>query len=154
VRLNTQLARHDSLVAILDALAILSGVHEHLPFDCLPDLSRPDVVRLDRHRNILFIADAKNTETPGNRATQIRLRGYLSWLIAFLRGGGRGVFALCFETEALVSSWIETVFMLANELSMSAPDWHASSFPPNIVVVRFLWRTQAMHAKRLNLNRV
>ncbi len=139
MRLNTQLEKHDSLVTILDALAILSGIHERLPLDCLPDFSRPDVLRLDRRRNTVFVGDAKNTETPGNRATQVRLRSYLTWLVAFLRRGGSGIFALCFETEALVSGWIDTVLMLASELSMGEPDRNVSSFPPNIIVVRFLW---------------
>lgn len=142
---RTQLTRHDSLVRVLDALAVLSGVHERLPvlLTCLPDFTRPDVVRVDRRRKILFVADAKNTETPGNLATQVRLRGYLAWLNAFLRRGGSAVFVLCFEAEVFVSSWTETVFMLANELSMDSPNLLVSSFPPRITVIRFLWHTAA-----------
>jgi hypothetical protein len=69
--------KHDSFVAVLDAVAILSGRCERLPLNFLPDGSRPDVLRLERQRKVLFIGDAKNGETSGNRTTQLRLRTYV-----------------------------------------------------------------------------
>jgi hypothetical protein len=138
---SAKLEKHDSLVVVLDTVAILSGICEQLPLRSLPDGSRPDVLRLDRQRNILFIGDAKNSETSGNRATQLRLRTYLSWVAAFLWRGGCGVFSLCFEHGTLATGWVDTALMLTNELSMSPPDLDVSFFPPNLTLVRFVWMT-------------
>jgi len=139
-----KLAKHDSLVVVLDTVAILSGICERLPLRSLPDGARPDVLRLDRLRNILFIGDAKNSETSGDRATQLRLRTYLSWLAAFLRRGGCGVFGLCFEHATSATGWVDTVLMLTNELSMSPPDFDVRFFPPNVTLVRFVWNKSVL----------
>jgi hypothetical protein len=141
---SAKLTKHDSLVVVLDTVAILCGICERLPLNSLPDGSRPDVLRLDRQRKILFIGDAKNRETSGNRATQLRLRTYLRWIAAFLWRGRCGVFSLCFEHAALATGWVDTMLMLTNELSMRPPDLDISVLPPNLTLVRFIWTTPSL----------
>ena len=145
---SARLTKHDSLVVVLDTVAILSGICERLPLNSLPDGSRPDVLRLDRQRKFLFIGDAKNRETSGNRATQLRLRTYLRWIAAFLWRGRCGVFTLCFEHAALATGWVDTILMLTNELSMRPPDLDISFLPPSLTLVRFIWTTPSLKIDR------
>ena len=52
---------HESNVRFLDTLAILSGCKEHIS-SSLPDGKRPDVMRVNSKRRLLFIGEGKNTE--------------------------------------------------------------------------------------------
>ena len=109
-------SRHDELVQVLDALAQLIGCTEGMG-GWLPDGLCPDVIRLDRRQNVLFIGDAKDTETPGNKATQCRLQGYARWLATFVnRSGNTGLFALCVDNKAEVSEWTHLVRTLGLEV--------------------------------------
>ena len=108
--------------------------------DELPDGRRPDVLRTDPRLTVLFVGDAKNTESPGNVQTQARLLGYLRWLAAFVdRGAGIGVFALCFGEEQHTSRWIMTVSMLALETGLEPSEQGVERFDPGLIVVWFVF---------------
>lgn len=81
---------------------------------CFPDGSRPDVLRIGVKRRLLFLGDAKDSETPGCAATSDRLRGYMGWLRAHVRRGGVGIFAVCFGRRADAQGWLRTVSRLAD----------------------------------------
>ncbi len=87
---------HDQKVTFLDTLAVLLGCTEGVGGE-FPDGRRPDVLRIDADRGVLFIGDAKETESPGCQASLARLLSYLRWLPAQVVGrGGLGIFAICF----------------------------------------------------------
>jgi hypothetical protein len=103
------LAEHDKKARLLNDLAILLGCDGGL-HSGFPDGRRPDVVRIDVVRQILFIGDAKQTETPRCEMTRIRLRNYLRWLRAHVCDAERlGIFALCFEKRSHRKGWSQTI---------------------------------------------
>jgi len=69
---------HESRVELLRSLGILLG-YLKTPAPALPDGSEPDLFQFDPDRHRLLIGDAKATETPGNGATRLRLRHYVTW---------------------------------------------------------------------------
>ena len=103
------LTEHNKKARLLNDLAILLGCDGGL-HSGFPDGRRPDVVRIDVVRQILFIGDAKQTETPRCKMTTIRLRSYLRWLRAHVRDAERlGIVALCFEKRSHRKGWSQTV---------------------------------------------
>jgi hypothetical protein len=105
-----------------------------------PDGRRPDVLRADSRLTVLFIGDAKNTESPGNSETQARLLGYLRWLAAFVeRGAGIGVFALCFGEERHTSRWVKTASMLALEVGLEPAEQGVERFGLGLIVTWFVF---------------
>jgi len=112
----------------------------------IPDQCRPDVIRVSRRRMLLFIGDAKNSETPGNRETQRRLFAYFRWIAAFLHRKGSAVFVVGFVHRADTAGWVNTTLMLNNELSMAMPYYDVSVFPGDVTLVRFVWLTDACRA--------
>src|SRR5206468_314859 len=99
IDVSNRLSTHDRRVEFLGTLATLMGCTETFG-GVFPDGRRPDVLRADSKLTVLFVGDAKNTESPGNLETQARLLRYLRWLAAFVdRGAGIGIFALCFGRE-------------------------------------------------------
>lgn len=102
-------AEHDKKAKLLDDLAILLGCESCL-CSGFPDGRRPDVLRVDVARQILFIGDAKHTETPRCEMTRLRLCSYLHWLLAHVRSAPRiGIFALCFAEGSHRKGWSRTV---------------------------------------------
>lgn len=127
-------AEHERKVEFLDALAVLTGCEEAMG-GALPDGSRPDVLRLDSRRRILFVGDAKHSESPGDRETQTRLLGYARWLSAHIRNGGAGVFAICFTRESDTAAWIQVVGMLGHEAGLPCAKCRVERFEPRLAVV-------------------
>jgi len=124
-------ATHERKVEFLDALAILMGCEETMG-GALPDGRRPDVLRLDSRRRILFFGDAKHSESPGDTETQARLMGYVRWLSAHIGSGGTGVFAVCFAKDA--DAWVATLAMLWHEAGLVPSKRGVERFEPGLTV--------------------
>lgn len=131
------LPSHERRVRSLDALATLIGCRETLG-PCLPDGLRPDVLRIDSRRGALFIGDAKDTESPGNRATQARLQTYLRWLAAHAASGrGSGIFAIGFGRGADAPGWVETATLLGREARLRYVAQGVDRFDADLLVAWF-----------------
>ena len=130
---------HEDRVRFLDTLAILIGCKETAG-RTLPDGCRPDVVRINSEQWILFLGEAKHTETAGCSATQVRMQEYLHWLsIHVNRHGGTGIFALCVERGTDTRKWQETVLTLGHEVELECKVVEAQVFPRNMVVIWFVF---------------
>lgn len=126
---------HERRAAALATLAALAGCRQGLR-SALPDGCRPDVLRYSSAKRLLFIGDAKATETPGCRATRARLRRYLRWLRAHASAGGIGVFALCFGREDDADGWLRAVARLARLEGLAL---HALDLDPLAPDVWLVW---------------
>lgn len=105
-----------------------------------PDGRRPDVLRMDSVRNVLFIGDAKHVETPGNLATQARLKGYLSWLLSHIgRGSATGIFVICSGKDSESKGWSNTVRFLAQELGLEHSACGTELFEQGLIVTWFVF---------------
>jgi hypothetical protein len=130
---------HDSNVRFLDTLAILSGCKEHINTS-LPDGRRPDVIRVNTKRRLLFIGEGKNTESPGCLNTQERLWVYLRWLSAHLyREDSVGILAICFKKEYDNNKWVETITSLSRDMNLLCFDYGTVKFGSGVNVVWFLF---------------
>src|SRR5689334_2277066 len=99
-----QLSEHEGRVEFLKALAELAGYSVSLP--CLPGGLIPDVLKFSPISRGLFIGDAKNTESPFDQRTQVRLSHYLFSLAIYLRRtNSHGVFAICFGKRTQEDAW-------------------------------------------------
>lgn len=97
-------ATHEERVQALHSLATLVGCVIDWP--ALPDGSRPDALRLNPRTGLLFIGDAKHTETPGCSATLSRFRQYsraAGVYVASVRA--TAVLALCHSGVPQSSRW-------------------------------------------------
>lgn len=128
---------HEYRVEFLDALAVLMGCEGALGGE-LPDGRRPDVLRFDQGRRVLFVGDAKHSESPGNKETQARLQRYLGWMSSHVGSGGGGVFAVCFGRGSDTDAWVETLAMLAHEVGLERAEDGVERFEPGLTVV---WST-------------
>ena len=112
---ETRYSIHDKRVTLLEVLADLIGCHEHI-VPGFPDGTRPDVLRKNSSSGLLFIADAKNTETPGNTDTQVRLAKYLRWVATHVNSGkGSAIFSICFRRASDGPHWHKTLMRLATD---------------------------------------
>lgn len=127
-------AKHERRVEFLDTLAVLLGCEGTLG-GTLPDGRRPDVLRIDPRRRVLFIGDAKHSETPGNRETQARLLRYLRWLLSHVENGGLGVFAVCFGKDPDIGRWTDTLTVLSSEVGLEQTRRGTEWFEPGLTVV-------------------
>lgn len=135
------LAKHDAKVEFLDALAILMNCQERVG-SRFPDGACPDVLRVNRRKNLLFIGDAKITEAPGCRQTQARLNRYLGWLSLHLhRPKAIAIFAICFENKADRRLWGETISSLSRELDLIAGHTGLVEFDRCLYVAWHVFRT-------------
>lgn len=133
------LSEHNSRALFLDTLALLLGCKGSIG-GMLPDGRRPDVLRIDKEHEILFIGDAKNTEAPCFKESQIRLFGYLRWLAAHVTKENRiGLFAICFGEKADSAGWEQTVLMLAREINFVCSGHGITSFGLKLNVVWFIF---------------
>jgi hypothetical protein len=131
----TKFSDHDKKVRFLNELAILLGCTRNLS-GRFPDGRRPDILRADIQRYILFIGDAKQTETPGCSMTKMRLANYCRWLAANVDGGKRlGILVVCFARLSDRHGWNKTISNLLMCAGISKCDSGFSSFDENLNVV-------------------
>ena len=129
---------HSYRVHFLDTLAALMGCQVILEGG-FPNRRYPDVLRIDFSHSILFIGDAKNSESPSNRATQARLLEYLRWLSVYVaRENTTGIFAICFGREADTDGWMQAVTLLGLEAGLSFAKHGMKLFEPGLIVVWFV----------------
>ena len=131
-------ARHDARVQLLDSLALLIGCCERIGAE-FPDGRRPDVIRKNTERHFLFIGEAKNTETSGCTATWARLQVYVKWLAVHALNGGTGMLALCVGRDSPTEGWMKMVTVLSDEADLCYRDSRIDRFPPDTVVLSFLF---------------
>lgn len=125
---------HETRVAFLHTLATLAGCHT-VYGSALPDGRRPDVLRLNRWRNILFIGDGKDSESPRCNATLARLAGYFLWLRVHVRNrGGAAMFAICFGNRRHREAWLSTLTRLAADAGVPVRDGALTSFGMGLFV--------------------
>lgn len=114
---------HDEKVRVLSVLAALIGCHETMGGQ-LPDGRRPDILRISTKDRILFLGDAKHTESPRCTATQARLLTYLHWFSSYTRvNHSLGIFAICFAKQADAHEWVRTAYSLGREAGIVF-SWH------------------------------
>lgn len=134
-----QLSVHDFGAKFLEALAILLNCNESIGAQ-LPDGCSPDVLRVNTRNNLLFIGDAKVTESPGCRQTQARLLRYFSWLSAYVRRpGALGLFAICFRNRSDEKGWLSAVELLSNEVGLTRGKGGVVEFESHLFVAWFLF---------------
>lgn len=134
-RLGAQLESHEYRARFLEAMATLVGCQESFGGE-LPDGRRPDVMRMDSTHNVLFLGEAKHSESPGNVATRARLQRYFVWLSTHvLRREGVGIFAICFGREEEAKRWSETLSLLESEVGMESDSHGAERFQPGLILV-------------------
>ncbi len=137
---SRDLTIHDDRVQFLNTLAILLGCRESFGGQ-FPDGRRPDVLRMNSKQNILFIGDAKHSESPRYKATQSRLMEYFRWLSAYMvRERSIGIFAICFGRESDTQGWIETISLLGQEVALKSTEQGVEKFEPSLVVAWFTFR--------------
>lgn len=142
---DPRLAIHEEIVTYLDGLAVLVGCQVSLG-NRLPDGSRPDVARCDPQRGILFLGDAKNTESPGCQVTRERLLTYLVWLERHISCGGRaGHFALCFLSWEHRDGWKSCLEVLAHKAGLGVTTAKMADLGPGIYVT---WISLEREAER------
>lgn len=91
------------------------GFHDPLT---LPGGLRPDVTLVDVDRPIIFIGDAKHSESPTNRAARARLSSYFTW-IASLEAPWDAIIAIgCPLGQAL--EWEACLAALAGDVGIKA----------------------------------
>lgn len=135
-----RLAKHNRTVLFLDTLALLLGCKESFG-SILPDGKRPDVLRIDFKRELLFMGDAKNTESPCYKETQIQLIGYLRWLSSHITEEHRvGIFAISFPNKRDAVGWQTTILLLAQEIDLICFEHAINAFGPELNTAWFIFR--------------
>jgi hypothetical protein len=110
---------HEYRVEVLEVLSDLIGCFEEIGGQ-FPDSRRPDVLRINKSRQLLVVGEAKNSESPNTVATLARLFGYLRWVRAHISRRERiAIFALCCRRTSNITAWQNSVASLAFELGLS-----------------------------------
>lgn len=109
---------HEHRRSVLDNIAVLAGYAES-PGQQLPDGVRPDVIRINASRRMMFMGDAKHSETPGCTATEERLLSYFRWARAFVLSGGTLVFAVCYGRLSDSAGWLRLLCRLCEEVELT-----------------------------------
>lgn len=91
-------------------MAVLAGCTSVLP-GALPDHRRPDVLRFDVSRRVVFVGEAKDTESATDTATVARLAAYMDWALVAARRGTARV-AVCHPAGA-GTDWLVTLRSLS-----------------------------------------
>ncbi|GAB3332593.1 hypothetical protein GCM10027452_05900 [Micromonospora halotolerans] len=110
---------HESRVEILATVAVLAGYTA--PSQIAADLT-PDVVRLDLRYRRLFVADAKETETPGTRHTQERLRAYVIAAKAWLSARYSVRLAVCHGDYGAAGPWLSLLRTTARDAAVESTE--------------------------------
>lgn len=123
-RQGSESMAHARRVAFLATLANLAGCHHALRHG-LPD-GVPDVLQVDLRRRVLFLGDAKDTETAGTCATVVRLTRYFRWVLAHVAAGRPVVLALCVGRRP--ETWAATLRGLAHEAGLQTLEVGTATF--------------------------
>ena len=133
--IQSRYASHEEKVDFLDSFAVLIGCREYYGAS-LPDGYRPDVLRVNTSKAVLFIGDAKHSEGPIGQQTQVRLQRYFRWLAAHInRGNGIGIFAICFARPSDATGWQQTLGFLAYEVGLIILEQRTQQFDRDLSVV-------------------
>jgi hypothetical protein len=124
---------HERRVEFLKTLAALAGCTGGVG-GRLPDGSRPDVVRYAVGRRLLFVADAKHSETPGCAATRARLAAYMGWVRGHFVSGGASVVAICFGRRGDGDGWLQSLMALAKLTGVPCSESGVTEFAPDLLV--------------------
>lgn len=136
--------RHDERAEFLACLATMLGCWEEVGGE-LPDGRRPDVLRVDSRRNVLFVGDAKHTEGPSCSATLGRLQEYLRWASVHVRRrDGIAVFAVCFGRSQDETGWVHAGTALGREVGIEFEDHGVECFGLDLFVAWFVARPPAV----------
>ena len=106
-------ALHEERVAVLSTLAQLCGCRSAVELG--PNL-QPDVVLANYHQRLLFLGEAKATETAGNAATARRFRRYLAASKLWLAVGYWVRVTVC--TSRPTPMWGKVIAQLARDESI------------------------------------
>ena len=139
--ITANVSAHGERVEFLRSLAVLSGCIT--PMSTLPDGRRPDVVGISSADKMIFLGEAKETESPGNTATRARLAGYFKWMKVVVGGGNTAVLAICFGNATHINGWLETVEILSNEFEMPTGKRKVRRFGGGLIVVSAIYRFDA-----------
>lgn len=140
IKAGSSPATHATRVAFLDCLATLLGCTGSLAAS-LPDGLHPDVVRFDALHGLLFIGDAKHTESPGLHATRSRLVRYLRWVFTHIaQKEHAAIFAICFGRQSDTILWIETIELLARDVEVEFTSKGVEHFASDIILAWFFVR--------------
>ncbi len=132
---------HRDRTELLKSLAVLFGCAQRV--DAFADGARPDILRSDASKAVLFLGEAKDTETPGNTETQIRLLAYFRWIKAYLRRGGRrAIVAVCFGEAAHSKKWKDTLEFLSAETNLVPLQAGSERFDGKARIVWCLYATE------------
>lgn len=101
--------KHEERVKLLDQLAHLAGCTVAWPAGS--GLS-PDVFLASPSRRLVFLGEAKRSETPGNSSTERRLRRYLRVMRRLQRAGFGARVAICADPLEAVR-WTKLLGRLA-----------------------------------------
>ena len=141
IPIGGELTLHERRTRFLEIVADLIGCLEPIGGE-FPDGRRPDVLRIHTERGVLFIGDAKHTETPGCHETRVRLAAYLQWLRAHVRrSAGPGIFVLCFGVSGHTPAWIATILELGRQGGVAWEEHGVEIFASDLLLVWFVSRT-------------
>ena len=126
---------HQSKVSFLETLSELIGCSQTFS---LGDGTIPDVIRINQNQDILFIGDAKESETPGNTTTQRKLNGYLEWLKVFCqRKSNYGIFAICHKGGKDINGWECFMLNYATNNNIPYKNLQTNVFSHNVAITSF-----------------
>ncbi len=135
----TSFEMHEKKVAFIETTATLLGCNESI-LGRLPDGSKPDVLRVRRPQGLLFIGDAKQTETPGTASTRERLLGYLRWASVHVVSGRRAcIFSLCVDVQSRPHRWLRLLQGLGEAAGLPTGSTGIQVFCHDLVVVWSLY---------------
>jgi hypothetical protein len=134
---SRRFVEHNTNATLLGDLAILLGCSVDLG-GRFPDGKRPDILRAKLDDGILFLGDAKHTETPGCALTRVRLRGYFRWLAPNCVER-LAIVALCFTNPRHRVGWMRRLIELGEsfELTVSTKGFASFGRTFNLVWVAF-----------------
>lgn len=127
---------HDAVTATLATLAGLVGCASVLTFF---DDRRPDVLRCDPSRGLLFIGEAKHAEGPRDAASVARLRTYLLWLSAHLRTGRPALLAFAVTKADELSGWRAILTAAIARVDLPVPNVRSEQIDADTSLLLFAW---------------
>jgi len=128
--------KHETLRDLLEDVAVLAGfcVRVEPPLD---SGKRPDVLRVRPRDRLLFLGEAKSTETPGCAETRARLFSYMRWIHGVITPTvTAAVIVIAFPHRVSADTWAAALRGLAKEAGLvsTAPRLITDCMGANIVV--------------------